>query len=759
MKKIKYFAYAGAIALLSVMVFTACSSSDEAAVEPGPNYNSEANEVVAQFVFNVSTGNTPTMRMSSAVTQATNTETFRGIDKALLFSFKQSADGKHLATAGTATKRYDMDLIASQGSIDKDHSRRIIEASLPLNTNAMLFYGKAPELYSTDAYETYGHLDQYDFPAASADGTYDLSTATIALGQRLTTDLQVPYHKTEDLLAGILTVVMNTNLAGTNHVAIPADGHPADAAHPTGNADVKPYKFAVATTKYNEVSWKDLYVATTTDGNSPIHVATTTEPTHPMTQLELKLAHIYQEMTNIQQGTGELRSGSAPALLLTIHDLWTNVNEVRCAEPTNECEAVAKFLAARISTMLEKFFTYTYLSTDGHGLEGVAYKSISDIVTGLNGSEWPAGSEHSAFADFEANLNGFPEAYHIPFGATHLRFDPAKSQFSYVKDFNTSLMDDTDNPNAVTVENYCYPAELLYFGNSPLRVTNSEKTTEQYPNGVANWDDADSWSTDWSVGHVVSTTHAVALKNNINYGTSLMKTVVKYGSDKLEDNNHAIQVAKHGSAVGDDDEPNKVIDVTDETFKLTGIIIGGQVKRVGWDFIAKSGAKYGAYVYDRDIQDGGIIPAYGDESDPTYTLLFDNYIEAEHQNKVYVALEFLNNSGQDFFGQHNLIRKNTHFYLIGELDPEKTGLNTIVWPENYPLPPYNADGTTITTPRVFIQDFMTSANFVIGAKSLQSALLTVPDLRYSSLTLGLSVDINWSTGLNFNEIVLGGGSN
>ena len=54
-----------------------------------------------------------------------------------------------------------------------------------------------------------------------------------------------------------------------------------------------------------------------------------------------------------------------------------------------------------------------------------------------------------------------------------------------------------------------------------------------------------------------------------------------------------------------------------------------------------------------------------------------------------------------------------------------------------------------------MQDYMTSANFVIGENSLKHAYLTVPDLRYSSLTLGLSVDIQWSTGLDFGDVVLG----
>ena len=119
-------------------------------------------------------------------------------------------------------------------------------------------------------------------------------------------------------------------------------------------------------------------------------------------------------------------------------------------------------------------------------------------------------------------------------------------------------------------------------------------------------------------------------------------------------------------------------------------------------------------------------------------------------------MEFLNNSGKDFFGEHNLIRNNTHFYLIGELDPESPKLAQIKWPTHHPLPPYDADGKSIEVPRVYMQDYMTSADFVIGKNSLKHALLTVPDLRYSSLTLGLSVDIKWQTGLNFNEIILGG---
>ena len=58
--------------------------------------------------------------------------------------------------------------------------------------------------------------------------------------------------------------------------------------------------------------------------------------------------------------------------------------------------------------------------------------------------------------------------------------------------------------------------------------------------------------------------------------------------------------------------------------------------------------------------------------------------------------------------------------------------------------------------RIFIQDYKTVANFKIGEFSLQYAYLTVPDLRSGSVTLGLSVDLSWTTGLTFDDVVLGG---
>ena len=740
MKKIQQFALMSAIVLTGAVGFTSCSSSEDVPEQVSSRYNPETNEVGVNFVFNVSTGN-GTTRQTSAATQATEDDLFRGIDNTILFSFKQGADGKHLAAATTSDKRYDLAQILGPNTVSKEMSRRVIETSLPINTNTILFYGKA---IAGDAYgssytanDLFGHLDEYTLPAGGAN----LSDVTISLGQRLTGDNLTTYRQVEDLLSAVLTSVMATNLAGDKHVTIVATDYPMEG--------VSAYGFDVATTEYPaDLTWESY---ANVDGKSPM------EPTHDLYPLEKKLADIYREMTTIQQSAGELRAGSGYALQLVMHDLWANINEVRCATPLNKPETVAKFLAHEITVEIKKYFTSSTLPIDGTAPENVSFRSLESIIRELSTDPtWPATADAkpTVFSNISSSFHlvDFPYYFGVPRAAAHLQFDTAKKQFKYVKYYNTSAVGDV---SGFTVESYCYPAELMYFGNSPVRVSNLERKTNNYPATVADWDNDAKWSSDWvKSSHVTSGTQGVAMQNDINYGSALLKTTVRYGTTTLSDNNHAIQKAKQPN-IADTDEPDKQITVDGTSFKLTGIVIGGQVKKVGWNYIAREGAKFTSYVYDRAIA-SDVIPVTG-PSTPNYTLLFDNYHAGEaHQDKVYVALEFLNNTGEDFFGEHGMVRNQSHFYLIGELDPEKNGLNTVTWPTHHPLPPYNADGTSIKTQRVFMQDFMTTADFVIGANSLKHAYLTVPDLRYSSLTLGLSVDVKWSTGLNFEEVILGG---
>ena len=738
MKKNLFYAFAGAIALTGAVGLSSCSSSEDVSEVVNPNFNPTTNEVNTQFVFNVSNGNTAITRMSEDATQASSSlaaSDFRGIDNSFVMCFKQGSDGEYLSTAATATKSFDMSRLVAAGTLSNSESRRVLEMSLPLNTNTMLFYGKA--IADAD-YNSYGHLDDYHVED-------NLANTYFQLGKRLTAANKTNFQEIQKLLATALTCIINTNR-----------GEAAVAATATPGDGIPPYGFAIAATDVPNMAWS-AYNST----KSPV------TPSKDITPLELKLGNAYKEMTTIQ--SAELRNASGPAMKTTIQHLWSIVNGVRCATPTNQEEAIAKYMAHLISEHLRQYFTFESLPNTGASATGVAFKAASAIITSIvDDTYWPSGAgdkpvsgDFSHISSMDATQLGiFPEQFNLPQGSTHMKFDNTKKSFYYVEDYNTSAV----GGGTFTVDNYYYPAELCYFGNSPIRVSDDEHVVGDYPASVTAWDAAASWATGWETTHVQSSTRSVAMKNDINYGTSLLKATVGYNTLALQDNNKVIQKRDYGVT-----EDNKTINVTGTSFKLVGVIVGDQWPKVGWNFLPKTSdpgntAYRAGYVYDNDIANNGVIPASTtDTSAPNYTLVFDNYQDmrpgdaSNTQPKVYIALEFQNNTGIDFFGKDNLIANGCNFYLIGELDPSsKEGPALPAW---HALPPYDATNSTDATktiPRVFIQDHMTTANFKIGEYSLQYAYLTVPDLRSSSVTLGLSVDLKWSTGLTFDNVIIGG---
>lgn len=738
MKKKSIYALMSAIALSGAVGLSACSSSKDDLGEVNPNFNSQTNEVKTQFVLNVSNGNQASTRQSEAATQALITSAFRGIEDSWVMCYKHTeGDGKFLSTAATIDKGINMARVAAAGTLSSENSRRVLEMTLPLNTNTILFYGRAvPNGSDHAAYNTYGHLDDYTV-------VEDLANVNFQLGKRLSTDDKKKFQEVQKLLAAILSCIMETN---RGEVAVAATDTP------TGE-NIPAYGFDLPADFHPNMKWSAYNLTTSPTGGTA-------------RQLEIKLAKAYKELTTIQ--AAELRNASGYALKESAKQLWSIVNAVRCATPTDQAEALAKYMAQKIHDELLKYFEATVPSS-GAGVTGVSFKSAETLISQLGSDTyWPttkAGAKPTEFSDISgytsANMAQFPEQFDLPQGSTHIKFDDSKKTFYYVENYNSSAV----GGGTFTVDDYYYPAELLYFGNSPIRVSDTEHSVTDYPKTVNLWntDATTSWPTDWSIGHVQSSTRSVAMKNDINYGSSLLQMTVGYDVTTLKDNNHAIQVRDYGAT--EDQEPDNEIIVDGTSFKLVGVIVGDQWPKVGWNFLPKTteDANYRqGYIYDRDITNNGVIPATG-SSDANYTLVFDNYQDmrvaptsdpTNKQPKVYIALELQNNTGKDFFGKDNLIANGCNFYLIGELDPStKTGP---AMPSYHALPPYDAECTTNTIPRVFIQDHTTKVNFKIGVNSLKYAYLTVPDLRSSSVTLGLSVDLSWSNGLDFGDVVIGG---
>ena len=691
------------------------------------NDNGQLQDVNVRLVLNVSTN--PQTKQSGTDTQSAGT-TFSGLTDGKLLAYAQSEEkeGKILAVESTASKVFDLSVLAS----GTENSRQIFTLSIPLKTNTMLFYGRgvrggADASFSAD--DRFGKLDK---DGTKVDGAPGITNFKLA--KRL--EDATRFETTKKLLAGILTFITNTGIeAGT------LSGY-TDGSYPA-------------------VNWKAY------DGTkSPV------TPAQDLYPLEEVLKNVYHQLVTL--GTGELRNGSGEGVLQIVTDLWSVLNGIKYADPVSKEDAVAKLMGEAITTRIRSYFTATTIPTDGSAVSGVHYKKLSSIITAFEADEnWPSTAASDAYKPADASLEAllgnsetkadsvsiadFPLGFNLPRGVSCMSFDATNSSFYYPRTFTTSDANGMPVPVVGTssggateynAESYFYPPQILYYGNSPIRASDKEKKLADYPAVGYDWINSTKWDT-WTGTHIESTTRSVAMKYEINYGVAMLETKVGYDNTaSLNDNN------------------GQTVTVDASSFKFTGIIIGGQPQNVGWNCLPRmvNSKMATGFVYDRAVYDQS-IPQYSAErhtTDPNYTVVFDNYnanSTGGKQDKVYVALEFQNCTGKAFQGYANQVPNGGYFYLIGLLDPASVSASSIIsWPtdEGHVIPPYKADGTSQKVTRVFVQDFITSATFRIGENSLKQAYLTVPDLRASSVTVGLAVNLNWRTGLQYGDIIIGG---
>ena len=311
----------------------------------------------------------------------------------------------------------------------------------------------------------------------------------------------------------------------------------------------------------------------------------------------------------------------------------------------------------------------------------------------------------------------FPGKFKLPDGVATLSW--ATGGFAYNTPGNVTI----GNGNSINYQKICYPAELSYFVNTTTMVSDKDMsnlsefpTYENWtkPTG-ANWEGKDFTNT-----AVAKTTRTVGLKDPVQYSVAVLKSTVRCKEATLEDN------AKEAGGF----KANQSITVNDNSFPVTGILIGGQPASVDWKYEPTSSETFENTIYD-NAMNGSMYAKYASEA-PTvgnYTLVFDNK-KTGAENSVYVTIELENKSGQAFYGKDGIIQKDTKFYLVGILNPNKEGL---------PKP--------AGVNRVFVQDYVTTANFKI--KDLKDAYNCIPDLRTSGINVGLAVDLDWKSGITF----------
>lgn len=287
----------------------------------------------------------------------------------------------------------------------------------------------------------------------------------------------------------------------------------------------------------------------------------------------------------------------------------------------------------------------------------------------------------------------YPRELGLPDGAVQIAWDSNNSKFIYA----TSSDNVWGLASAAKITDYVYPASLYYWANSTIKVSNENES--------------DKYATDWKTclglyndgTEVAASTRSVALEKEINYAVARFDLAAWFNATTVKDN------------VSND------VDVTaSDGMKIVGLLVGGQ-KNVKYDFSTPVDRTEHS-IYDQSIT-SVVLPGSKNTNIIARTLV----LETESNTTKRFAIELENNTGNSFVGNDGTVPAGGRFYLVGELEP-------------------STDQTYVNMDqKVFKQDFTTTAKVTIS--SLAHAYNCIPDLKSPKLELGLSVDLDWQSGL------------
>ena len=339
--------------------------------------------------------------------------------------------------------------------------------------------------------------------------------------------------------------------------------------------------------------------------------------------------------------------------------------------------------------------------------------SLNAVTTGL--SEDDQAIKAAIIANIDAQLDklnpstgewkNFPASLYLPDGAAVVRWDGEK----FVPETQTTTIADINN-----LERFTYPAEIYYYGNSVTWVSSTNlsdnfKEKEIWKKSPDNDETAVLFG--FTQGPVASNTKTVAMFDPLEYGVGQLKVQLKQTASSLQDSK------------------NNDVTIGANQFKLTGIIVGGQLP-VGFDFRPET--IYPVYseadmrfIYDSQVNTNGTganEPFYlstANETEFVQTLVLQSYTG----RSLKLVLEFENNSDQDFYGYNGTVYRGTKFYLVGEVVP------TI------------KENPDVHENRVFTQDHITTVNVTVT--SLAKAYNVLPNLMSPRLEMGLELTPKW----------------
>lgn len=328
--------------------------------------------------------------------------------------------------------------------------------------------------------------------------------------------------------------------------------------------------------------------------------------------------------------------------------------------------------------------------------KGIINAIITNIKTGAT-----VGTDGTVALN--ADYTGFPANINLPDGAVTVKCTDGTFAAQ------TSATYTSSGSQVAALSDYVYPANLWYRANTLIK-TSDKVLTDKYTNGTAWADILKDY--DDATGVVKNSTASIALVDQIQYAVGRLKMTVKAAESTLYDAN------------------GETVTVPTSGFPVSAVLIGDQ-RKVDFEFAPNSTDKQYT-VYDKELTG---INATTTASTANNTLV----LQTPADENVNVLLELTNNSGKRFKGKDGYVPAGGKFYLLATLTPSNG--------QGY------AKGTL---DKVFMQDYVTTANFTIvkndgtsHANGLGAAYNVIPDLRTPALSIGLSVDLTWQSGLTF----------
>ena len=286
-------------------------------------------------------------------------------------------------------------------------------------------------------------------------------------------------------------------------------------------------------------------------------------------------------------------------------------------------------------------------------------------------------------------FGGYPSNISLPDGAAVVKWNETAQKFEPWTVTTTEV-------NINRLDRFVYPAELWYYANSRIK-TSAKSQKENY--NLTKWSDVlAKYETDNGVLNF--NVKSVAIKEPLSYAVGCLQIGL---------------VAN--STLTDADGTTITLSAENATFPLTAVFVSGQHAQA-FDFTAKDDNNE-QIIYDKEIT--GMSMGTATAASPTAytnTLVF----QTKDGQNVRFALEFTNNSGQDFMGSNGIVFKDTKFYLVGTIEVPVG--QTDDWKK-----------------RAFTKSYTTRGTVRIS--SLKQAYTYLPDLLDPRLEIGIKLIPDW----------------